>query len=193
MLLPLLAAVFMAALTGPSASEAAEVIPEPYPFSDRYPAKVYLGSPGDLEILVGLNLDVETVRPADGSHPFPASGAPFEPLVAIVNVNPEEAGRLAERGLAAHPIPNESLWAHRLYGPGSGAPNAWPTFAQFVARMQGIADAHPDIVRMISIGKSVNNLDLWVLKITDNPDLEEDEPEFKYSSSHHGDETVASR
>ncbi len=32
--------------------------------------------------------------------------------------------------------------------------------------------------------------DLWVLKITDNPDVEEDEPEFKYSANHHGDETV---
>lgn len=186
----LLAAVFMAAPGQAQVPEAAEVTPEPYPFSDRYPAKVYLGSPGDLEILVELELDVETVRPADGSHPFPPSGAPFEPLVAIVNVNPEEAGRLAERGLAAHPIPNESLRAQRLYGPGTTGPEAWPTFAQFVARMQGIADAHPNIVRMISIGKSVNNRDLWVLKITDNPDVEEDEPEFKYSANHHGDETV---
>ena len=71
----LLAAVFMAAPGQAQVPEAAEVTPEPYPFSDRYPAKVYLGSPGDLEILVELELDVETVRPADGSHPFPPSGA----------------------------------------------------------------------------------------------------------------------
>ena len=49
----------------------------------------------------------------------------------------------------------------QLYGPGNGLPNAWPSFALFVLRMQGIANTHPDLVRMVSIGKSVNNLDLW--------------------------------
>jgi len=186
----LIATVFLAAPGQAKTPETPEVIPEPYPFSDRYPAEVHLGSLGDLDTLVGLGVDIDTVRPADSTHPFPARGAPFEPLIAIVNVNQEEAELLALRGLPAHPIPNESLRAHRLYGPGSGAPNAWPTFAQFVTRMQGIADAHPDIVRMISIGQSVQGRELWVLKITDNPDVEEDEPEFKYSANHHGDETV---
>jgi hypothetical protein len=166
------------------------VTPEPFPFSDRYPTEVYLGSPGDLDILVELGLDIDTVRPADSSRPYPQHGAPFEPLIAVVNVNPQEAERLAHRGLAARPIPNESLRALRLYGPGTTGPEAWPSFDQFATRMQAIADAHPDIVRMVSIGQSVQGRPLWVLKITDNPDVEEDEPEFKYSANHHGDETV---
>ena len=32
--------------------------------------------------------------------------------------------------------------------------------------------------------------ELWAMLITDNPDTEEDEPEFKYVSTMHGDEPV---
>lgn len=166
------------------------VIPEPFPFSDRYPAEVTLASPEDVAVLIEHRIDVGDVRLASGGYTLPGAGEPFEPLVAEVYVNDAEVDLLAQHGLAAQPIPNESVRAQRLYGPGNGAPDAWPSFAQFVARMEALAAAHPDIVRLESIGQSVQGRDLWVLKITDNPDVDEDEPEFKYSSSHHGDETV---
>jgi hypothetical protein len=164
--------------------------PEPFPFSDRYPAEVMLRARQDVATLARLGIDVDGIRPVDETHLFPRPDAAFEPLIATVYINQEEAERLALEGLAATPIPNESLRAFRLYGPGSNAPNAWPTFAQFVTRMQALAAAHPDIVRMISIGQSVLGRDIWMLKISDNPDVEEDEPEVKYTSTVHGHEGV---
>ena len=166
------------------------VTPEPFPNSDRYPAEVTLTSPEGLTTLYRLQIDIGDLRTAGGSHAIPAAGEPFEPLIATVYVNPAEVEALAQYGLAAIPIPNLSLRAFKQYGPGSGAPNAWPSFNQFVLRMQGLAATHPDLVRMVSIGKSVNNRDLWCLKITDNPDLEENEPEFRYVSTMHGNEPV---
>ena len=186
----LIGAVFLAAPGQAKPAEAPDVTPEPFPFSDRYPAEVYLGSPDDLGILIAHNIDIGNVRPADGTRPFSVPSDPFEPLIATVYVNQDEAARLKEAGLWAQPIPNESLRALRKYGPGTAQPSGWPTFDQFVARMQAIVTAHPDIARMISIGKSVQNRDLWMLKISDNPDLEEDEPEFKYTSTMHGNESV---
>lgn len=167
-----------------------QLAPERYPFSDRYPATVTLASTDDLAVLRTHRIDVGDIQPASGTRTGPSPDAPFTPLVATVYVNDKEADLLARHGLSVQPIPNEGLRAHRLYGPGSGAPNAWPTYEQFVARMQALATSHPDIVRVQSIGQSVQGRGLWVLKISDNPDVEEDEPEFKYSSSHHGDETV---
>lgn len=58
------------------------------------------------------------------------------------------------------------------------------------AYLQGVAASHPDICRLNSIGLSVQGRELWVLTISDNPDEDEDEPEFKYVSTIHGDEVV---
>jgi len=170
----------VAVIPGAARSQTPPQPPEPFPFSDRYPAEVVLGSRADLAILYHLNIDVGHVRPG------PAAPS----LVATVYVNAGEAQRLAQEGLLARVVPNESLRAFRQYGPGTGKPKAWPTFQQFVARMEGIANAHPDIVRLVSIGQSVQGRDIWLLRITDNPDAEEDEPEFKYTSTMHGDEPV---
>lgn len=57
-------------------------------------------------------------------------------------------------------------------------------------RLQGYAAAYPAICRLQSIGKSVEGRDLWAIRISDNPEDEEDEPEFKYVSTIHGDEPV---
>jgi len=48
----------------------------------------------------------------------------------------------------------------------------------------------PSICKRIQIGTSVQGRPLWVMKITDNIDVEEAEPEFKYSATMHGDEVT---
>jgi Zinc carboxypeptidase len=188
LLIALLIGVLLLAVPGQAQTpEAVDVTPEPDPFSDRYPAEVVLSSSQDMAVLVRLNIDIASVRTQDGG-PYPASGAPFEPLVATVYVNDGEAQLLALEGLTARAVPNESLRAWKLYGPGQ--PGGWPTYDAWVTRMQTIANAHPTIVRMVSIGTSVQGRTIWLLKITDNPDVEEDEPEFKYTSTLHGIEPV---
>ncbi len=181
--LVLLVAILVALLPsgfGQAAPAGPDVTPEPMPFSDRYPAAVLLTSAEALALLVGSGVDVADVRPLLPGRPFPQPGAPFAPLLATVYINAAEAQQLADLGLVARPIPN----------PSPETCSGWPTYSQFVTRMQAVATAHPDIVRMTSIGQSVQERELWVLKITDNPDAEEDEPEFRFVSTHHGNEGV---
>ncbi|WPU63783.1 DUF2817 domain-containing protein [Peredibacter starrii] len=64
----------------------------------------------------------------------------------------------------------------------------YPTSAQIGQKLQAAAAKYPQIMRLFSIGKSVRGKDLWVMKISDNPAMDEVEPEFKYISSMHGDE-----
>lgn len=183
----LIGTVFLATPGQAKVPEALDVTPEPFPFSDRYPAEVALSSPQDMASLVRLNIDIASVRTQVGG-PFPAWDALFEPLIATVYINDKEVELLAEEELTARAIPNESLRAWKLYGPDQ--PSGWPTYDAWVTRMQTIANAHPNIVRMMSIGTSVQGRTIWLLKITDNPDVEEDEPEFKYTSTLHGIEPV---
>jgi hypothetical protein len=64
----------------------------------------------------------------------------------------------------------------------------YPSHAQITAKLQAAAAKNPAIMKLISIGKSVKGKDLWVMKISDNVNVDEVEPEFKYISSMHGDE-----
>ena len=56
--------------------------------------------------------------------------------------------------------------------------------------LKTIEKKYPDICKRYSIGKSYEGRDLWFMKISDNVNEEEDEPEFKYISTMHGDEPV---
>lgn len=49
---------------------------------------------------------------------------------------------------------------------------------------------YPAICKRIQIGTSVQGRPLWVLKISDNVDIEEAEPEVKFISTIHGDEVT---
>lgn len=64
----------------------------------------------------------------------------------------------------------------------------YPTYLEIQAKIQELAARFPRIMRLFSIGKSVEGRDLWVIKISDNPELDELEPEVKYISSMHGNE-----
>jgi len=149
---------------------------------------VHLSDLEDLQTLYALSIEIEDVQPAGGSRS--AYSPSFNPAIATIYINHAQSEALSEAGLAQVPIPNEGYRSFLAYGPGSGAVNAWPTFEQYVARMQALEAAHPDIVRLVSIGTSVEERNLWCMKITDNLNADEFEPEFKYSANHHGDETT---
>ena len=55
--------------------------------------------------------------------------------------------------------------------------------------LTNINSQYPDITSLESIGQSVQGRELWVMQITDNPNLDEPEPQFKYIANMHGDET----
>ncbi len=64
------------------------------------------------------------------------------------------------------------------------------SYATLTSELQAYAAAYPGITRRISLGQSVQGRHLWALLITDNPLVDEEEPEFKYVSTMHGDEPV---
>jgi carboxypeptidase D len=68
--------------------------------------------------------------------------------------------------------------------------DSYVSTATLAQMLQDYAQAFPDITRLVSLGQSIEGRELWAILITDNPDIEEAEPEFKYVGTMHGDETV---
>lgn len=64
----------------------------------------------------------------------------------------------------------------------------YPTHEEITAKLKAAEAKNPGIIKVFSIGKSVQGRDLWMVKISDNVNSDEVEPEFKYISSMHGDE-----
>lgn len=64
----------------------------------------------------------------------------------------------------------------------------YPTFEEIEKFLKDTVAKNPKIAKLFSIGKSVEGRDLWVVKISDNVELDEAEPEFKFISSMHGNE-----
>jgi carboxypeptidase D len=130
----------------------------------------------DLELLARLDIDVDGVY---GTW-------------ARVFVIPEEAEKLAALGFDLRPASKESADDAKVsdLDLAPAVPTTYHTYETLTTELQAIAAAHPDIVRLSSIGTSVQGRELWMVKISRNPDLEEDEPEIKYIAAMHGDEVV---
>ena len=65
----------------------------------------------------------------------------------------------------------------------------YPTYAVYLQMMQNYAANHPTLCKMDTIGYSVYSRPIINMIISDNVGVDEDEPEFWWSSTMHGDET----
>ena len=66
----------------------------------------------------------------------------------------------------------------------------YPTYEVMTEMMEKMVIDYPDICKLENIGQSQQGRNLWVLKISDNVNIEENEPEFLYTGQMHGDEIV---
>jgi hypothetical protein len=68
--------------------------------------------------------------------------------------------------------------------------NYYPTYEAYESIMYQFAADHPDICKVITIGSLFSGRKILAVKISDNINVDEDEPKFLYTSSMHGDETT---
>jgi murein tripeptide amidase MpaA len=65
------------------------------------------------------------------------------------------------------------------------------TYSTLTIALQQIATTYPNIAMIYDLGHSVQGRTLWGLKITDNPGVEENEPEVRIAGNHHGNEYMS--
>ncbi len=70
-----------------------------------------------------------------------------------------------------------------------GSMGGFYTFDEVVQELDSLRLKYPNLISVKqSIGKSIENRDLWFVKISDNPDVDEDEPEVLFTALHHARE-----
>ncbi len=132
-----------------------------------------------LQQLVDMGIDLDHHRTRTEVHAF---------------VTDEEFQLISQMDFGIREIPNEAkLYFEELKQNTLESRNPMEDYHNYIeltAFLQDIADNYPDITSLESIGQSVQGRELWVIEISDNPGVNEIEPEFKYVANMHGDETV---
>ncbi|MFT7803295.1 carboxypeptidase D [Arapaima gigas] len=65
-------------------------------------------------------------------------------------------------------------------------------YEELTELLRSLAHKYPHIANLSSVGRSVEGRELWVMRITENPDVElPGKPKVKYVGNMHGDETVS--
>jgi len=139
--------------------------------------RIHQVSPEQLQMLTRARLDIDHVRKGE----------------VDIWLTEAELRKVTAWGMTPQPIPNQAAQMFAWLQEHSSRDNplrSYHDYGELTTRLQTLADEHPDLCRLYSAGQSVQGRELWVLKITDNPDQEEDEPEVKYVSTMHGDEPV---
>lgn len=105
----------------------------------------------------------------------------------VLFADEEELADLHDRGWEWKVVEPRPAAQEGLSAKGLGAYN---NYADLTALLDAYATNYPSICRKTSLGRSVQNRELWALKITRDPDLELDKPEFKYVGAIHGNEAL---
>jgi carboxypeptidase T len=79
--------------------------------------------------------------------------------------------------------------ANPLRGFDFGSMAGFYTFAEMAAELDSMAALYPHLAaEKVSLGQTGEGRDVWMLKISDNPGLDEGEPEALYTAVHHARE-----
>lgn len=85
--------------------------------------------------------------------------------------------------LKRHSIPHVDLSVVEVFDTRN-----YPSPEEINAQMRSLHQRNPEITQLFTIGRSVQGREILGIKISDNVNQDELEPEFKYISSMHGDE-----
>ncbi len=108
----------------------------------------------------------------------------------VVFVSPEEYHWLSAMNFSPEIVPDEIAEAHGWkYSPTFA--RDFHNYAQMTTELQNIASSYPEITLLYELGTSVQGRTIWGLKVTDNPDTEENEPEVRIVGLHHGNEYMS--
>lgn len=186
---PLIAVVALTILVGLTTSFAGEKFSQ---------VRIYSRTSADAQRIerAGLFIDHAITKPGEFSDTWLSeteigllrkSGVPFEILVddwdkyyASLPVMSE-----AERQAAIHESSRQYNVSHSIYGSMGG----YLTYAEVVAKLDSMRMEYPQFIsQKFSIGTTVENRQMWVVRITKNPDAPTGRPEVLYHALIHARE-----
>ena len=127
-----------------------------------------------------IRIDTSKKIPSLPSNVEIMSGLPGEYLDVIVDE--DILHQLAKKGISY------SFHSTLSDETDSSIVETYPTFDEMEQYLQTISSTHSEITRLFSIGKSWEDRDIWCLEISDNPGINEEEPEVLFMGLHHARE-----
>ena len=71
------------------------------------------------------------------------------------------------------------------------SPYHYFTYQEMTDLLHNLQANHSDIMQLVSIGKTFEGRDIWMVKISDNVEEKEDEPGVLFMAAHHGNEKAS--
>ncbi len=106
---------------------------------------------------------------------------------ALMYVIPKELEQIKNKGLL-YEIQKHDLKAYYSNYWETKVPPGYFTYTEIINKMDSLVNAFPDICKKYSFGTSLQGRQLAALKISDNVEIDEPEPEIFFDSGIHGDE-----
>jgi hypothetical protein len=73
-----------------------------------------------------------------------------------------------------------------------GSMGGYYTFAEIEEHLDELYADYPELItEKVSLGQTLEGRDIWMVKVSDNPELNEDEPEMLYTGLHHAREPMS--
>lgn len=161
--------LLLLAAAGLPASATHRVDPPPLPRDESYNIAIYR---------------VNNVASREDRTAVARTGAAINDIGAdyvIIEATPQEANAIAALGYSIEPV-----MAPLDFPP---ADSAYHNYTEMSDEILAVANAHPSIVSSrFSIGQSYEGRELWAVKISDNVNTDEDEPEVLFLGLHHARE-----
>ncbi len=159
--------------------------------------KVYITAASDIEKLqeAGMGLDHIKLRPgyfravldSRQMEILRSSGLRYEVLVENLAAAIRQRPQLSPSQRKA--LEREMQKKYNITGFEFGSLNGYYTFNEVVAELDSMRLMYPNLVsEKQSIGQSFEGRDIWMVRISDNPDVDEGEPEILYTALHHARE-----
>jgi hypothetical protein len=147
--------------------------------TERFLVEININQIEELNLLSHLDIHYDHKRNVNQVHAF---------------VNEELFKEIKLIGFNINKIENKALnYFNELNNETRNSDNplrSYNNYTEMTLILENIANNYPEITNLISIGQSVQGRELWVMNISDNPGINEIEPEFKYVANMHGDEVV---
>jgi len=143
--------------------------------------EIRLDTPAGVEFLRanGGHLDVAYVKPG---------------VVAHIVANPRDLAFLRSSGLELNILQVDMETAYAYASPDKGAGyGIYHTWSETIAFVDSLRLLYPEVIsEKWSIGTTSEGRDLWAFRVSDNPDIDENEPEILIDAMHHAREIMSS-
>ena len=159
--------------------------------------RIYTPNPADITALQEKGMEFDHVKKQENGFDvvlsskdmeiLKSTGLSYKILVADLTADFQQRSALSESEWKS--LEREMKNTYSIEGFEFGSMGGFYTFAEVVTELDSMRLLYPNLITAKqSLGQSIEGREIWMVKISDNPDVNEQEPEVLYTALHHARE-----